>query len=211
MAAGRAGRRSRVGFYGRAPGPATARREICYDSRVDLRRFFDRAVQASFDDLAMRDEPVAGYLADLLTRFARTEHLFPTGVTMPRLESVVDLLLEAQAAWDDSAAHFGPEREISIRRHIGDYTLFMTGIFRDHVERLAVTDYYEDQGRRAYRFVWETARAEGEPDALVFQRLADRFEQYAEALTYLRKVYFRPERLPGGAISDPFFRRLLTE
>jgi len=33
-----------------------------------------------------------------------------------------------------------------------DYTLFMTGVFREHVERLAVTGYYQHEGRRAYRF-----------------------------------------------------------
>jgi hypothetical protein len=50
----------------------------------------------------MRDEPVIDYLADLLTRFARTEQLFPPGVTMPRLEGVVDLLLEAQGRSESS-------------------------------------------------------------------------------------------------------------
>src|SRR5262245_42970392 len=101
-------------FYGRAGGRATGLGGFAIISLVELRRFFDRAVQASFHDLALGDAPVAGYLADLLTRFARTEQLFPVGVTMPRLETVVDLLLEAQAAWDERAAHFEPEREVSV-------------------------------------------------------------------------------------------------
>src|SRR5213593_1461091 len=88
---------------------------------VELRRFFDRAVRASFNDLAIDDEPAATYLADLLTRFARTEHLFPSGVALPRLDSVVDMLLEVQAAWQDDTPTFLPERELSVRRHIGDY------------------------------------------------------------------------------------------
>ena len=33
---------------------------------------------------------MATYLGDLLTRFARTERLFPPGVTAPRLETVVN-------------------------------------------------------------------------------------------------------------------------
>jgi hypothetical protein len=171
---------------------------------VELRRFFDRAVQASFHDLAMRDEPVAGYLADLLTRFARAENLFPAGVTMPRLESVVDLLLEAQAAWDDGAAHFGPERELSVRRHIGDYTLFMTGVFRERVERLASTGYYVSQGQRAYRFVSEHGRATSHlrerHTGPLYARLAERFEHYAWALDYARRVHFH------DAPAHPFFR-----
>jgi hypothetical protein len=161
---------------------------------VDLRRFFDRAVRSSFRDLALRDEPVAGYLVDLLARFARTEQLFPPGVTAPRLETVVDLLLEAQAAWDDRAAHFGPEREIDVRRHIGDYTLFMTGVFRERVERAASTGWYVVQGKRAYRFVSEHDRASARPalraGGPLYARLAERFEHYAWALDYARRVHF---------------------
>jgi hypothetical protein len=60
-----------------------------------LRRFFDRVVHRSFGDLALGDDPAADYLSDLLTRFARTETLYPTGALPDqRLESVAELLLE---------------------------------------------------------------------------------------------------------------------
>jgi len=147
---------------------------------------------------------VGSYLADLLTRFARTEQLFPPGVAVPRLESVVDLLLEAQAAWDDAAAHFGPEREINVRRHIGDYTLFMTGVFRERVERIASTGWYVSQGKQAYRFVSEHDRASSKPAVRqggpLYARLAERFEHYAWALDYARRVHFH------DAPALPFFR-----
>jgi hypothetical protein len=168
---------------------------------VELRRFFDGALQASFRDLALRDEGVATYLADLLTRFARTEQLFPRGITGQRLECVVDLLLEAQAVWQDPS--FVPEREVTVRRHIGDYTLFMLGVFRERVEQLASTGYYVTQGQRAYRFVSEHDRASAQPvrtaGGPLFGRLADRFEGYARALDYARRVHFRT------APSLPFF------
>ena len=57
---------------------------------MELRRFFDRAIRASFADLAHRDDPAVAYLADLLARFARTENLFPRGSTVPRLETVAE-------------------------------------------------------------------------------------------------------------------------
>ena len=171
---------------------------------MELRRFFDRAVRSSFRDLALSDEPVAAYLGDMLTRFARTEQLFPPGVTAPRLETVVDLLLEAQAAWDDTAAHFGPEREINVRRHIGDYTLFMTGVFRERVERIASTGWYVSQGKKAYRIVSEHDRASARPaireGGPLYGRLSERFEHYAWALDYMRRVHF------FDAPALPFFR-----
>ena len=170
---------------------------------MELGRFFERAIGASFRDLALQDDPGAAYLADLLTRFARTENLHPRGLAVPRLETVVDMLLETQAAWED-AARFQPEREVAVRRHIGDYTLFMIGVFRERVERTAATDYYVVQGKSAYRFVSEHDRASARPtapgSASLYRRLADRFEHYAGVLDYARRVHFRahPEH--------PFFR-----
>ena len=173
-----------------------------------LKRFFDRVVRRSFGDLALSDDPAADYLSDLLTRFARTENLYPTSaVAARRLESVAELLLEIQRAWDADSAHFNPVRERELRRHIGDYTLFMTGIFRERVEHLSVTGYYIREGKRSYHFVFEHDRADARPQARLFRALADRFEGYAGVLNYMRKVYFRPEFEPPDL---PFFRRLIT-
>jgi hypothetical protein len=162
---------------------------------VELRRFFDRAVRASFHDLAVHDDPAAPYLADLLTRFARTETLYPRGATMPRLETVVDVLLEIDAVWRDDSPYFRPEREVQLRRHIGDFTLFMTGVFRERVERVASTSYYIAHGKQAYRFVSEHDRAAAREGGPMFRRLAERFETYARTLDYARRVYFTEQ--PG--------------
>jgi hypothetical protein len=134
---------------------------------VELRAFFERAIRASFHDLALGNDPASPYLADLLTRFARTENLYPRGTTLPRLETVVDLLLEAGTAWDGSS--FQPEHEVTVSQHIGE-------------------------GKRAYHFVAEhgraTSRAGAAATAPLFRRLADRFEGYAGALDYTRRVHF---------------------
>jgi hypothetical protein len=169
---------------------------------VELQRFFERAMKATFHDLVMHDEAAATYLADLLTRFARTDALFPRGVADTRLETVVDMLLEAQAVWDHDSVTFQPEREVTVRRHIGDYTLFMTGVFPERVARVASTRYYVDQGKRAYHFVSEYDRASrpltGRP---LYRRLAERFERYMAALDYARRVHFahHPSRPFFGA------------
>jgi len=158
---------------------------------VELRAFFDRAIRASFHDLAIGNDPASPYLADLLTRFARTENLYPRGTSIPRLETVVEMLIEAGTAWDGS--YFQPEHEVTVSQHIGDFTLFMTGIFRERVERTASTGYYVAQGKRAYHFVSEHGRASSRATAAaapLYRRLADQFERYAGALDYARRVYF---------------------
>ncbi|MBI4637075.1 MAG: hypothetical protein HY727_12065 [Candidatus Rokubacteria bacterium] len=167
---------------------------------MDLERFFARVIRASFGDLGLSDEAVVAYLANLLTRFARTENLYPRGVREVRLETIADLLLEIQGAWQLSSPYFEPEREVTLRRHIGDYTLFMTGLFPERVERMASTRHYIAQGKRAYHFVSEHARVSGRAAAPPYRRLAERFESYVGVLDYARRVHFadHPEH--------PFFR-----
>ena len=105
-----------------------------------------------------------GYLADLLTRFARTEALYAVrDLPGRRLDTVADSLLAIQRGWQWESPDFNPEAEQTLRRHLGDYALFMTGVFRERVERLAPTAYYVRQGQRAYRFVSEHDRASARP------------------------------------------------
>jgi hypothetical protein len=169
---------------------------------VALLDFFDRAVRASFRDLGLAEGPVAEYLADLLARFARTEALLPRGAAVARLETVADHLLEIQAAWQGPSPR--PEREVLVRRHLGDFTLFMTGIFPEHVARASATPYYVAQGRQAYRFVSEHDRASSRPvwrgGGPLYAGLAERFETYGAALDYARRVHFRDHP------DHPFFR-----
>jgi hypothetical protein len=167
-----------------------------------LSRFFERVTRSAFGDLAINDARGAGYLTDLLTRYARTEALAAVDALPGRpLPTVADALLEIQRVWDWTDPRFAPEGERAVRRHIGDYTLFMLGLFREHVERLHVAAYYETEGRRAYRFLAELHRADGDGDAALFARLAAGFEQYAGALAYMRRVYFRETALPWRGLA----------
>jgi hypothetical protein len=177
-----------------------------------LPRFFESVTRQAFGDLGIDDAPALRYLTDLLTRFVRAEAL-RTIRELPgrRLDTLADSLLAIPRVWDVENPGFNPGAERALRRQIGDYALFMTGIFREYVDGLAVTGYYEREGRRAYRFLAELARAGAEADASLYRRLSDRFEMYAGALAYTRKVYFRAHAVPAEAWpSDPLFRSLLT-
>ena len=109
--------------------------------------------------------------------------------------------MEVGTASDRS--HFQPEHEVTVSQHIGDFTLFMTGIFRERVEQTVSIGYYVGQGKRAYQFVSEhsraTSRAGAAAAAPIFRRLADRVEADAGALDYARRVHFL------GHPSHPFF------
>jgi len=38
-----------------------------------------------------------------------------------------------------------------VRKYVGDYTLFMSGLFRRFVERGGYLNYYLEEGARSYR------------------------------------------------------------
>jgi len=117
-----------------------------------LARFFERVVRQALGDLRLGGPTEGAYLAALLARFARTDELYAIRDAAGRpLDSVAGLLIEAERAWDFRAPDFDPFRERRVRQHVGDYALFMTGLFREHVERRAGAAYYIRQGQRASR------------------------------------------------------------
>ena len=90
------------------------------------------------------------------------------------------------------------DREMDIRRHVGDYALFTTGLFRTWVERQGLGGYYLEQGRRAYGAAAELAQLGSVSQARLFGALEEQFEHLSGGLDYVHKVYMRPE-LHGGS------------
>ena len=119
-----------------------------------LSSFFDRVIKQAFSDLVLDDTPAARYLTDLLTGDfgARRGTARGTGGGGARLGQRGRLAArDPGRVGPGTSSTLNLSEEDTLRRHIGDYTLFMTGIFRDHVERLAITSYDQHEGRRAYR------------------------------------------------------------
>ena len=153
-----------------------------------LVRFFDGLVRRSFGELGLREAEVTDYVVNLLARFARTDALYRVGeLKGKRLETVVELLMEAQGV---PVSPNGVLRERDVRQHIGDYALFMSGIFRGYVERHEFLGFYLEAGEQAYRETAKLDRQLYRPGAACFDALAGDFERLSGALDYMRKVYF---------------------
>jgi hypothetical protein len=150
----------------------------------------------TFFDLGKeRDTQVASYLADMLTEFARADKLYRIRDSEGRkIHTVVEMLLETQSSSQESS-----EWEREMRKYIGDFTLFMTGIFRDYIVRGSYLRYYINEGTRSYFLVSKFDLETGRGDPIMFSRLSHEFEFYSGALDYMRKVYFQP-----GKSGDPF-------
>ena len=166
---------------------------------ASLARFFESVVRQALGDLRLGGPAEGAYLAQLLTRFARAEELYAIRDAAGRpLDSVAGLLIEAERAWDFRAPDFDPFRERRVRQHVGDYALFMTGLFREHVERRVGARTTSARGSAPTR-PWRTssARPSGRRPRL-FAALAAGFERYAAALGYLKRGLFPPRRVAPG-------------
>ena len=156
-------------------------------SPAAIRSFFGKLVKMSFFDLGKRQDIVeATYLTDMLTEFARTEKLYKLQDSKgANIQSIVEMLLEAQNAAEEST-----ESEREVRKYVGDFSLFMSGIFRDYVNRRSYLRYYMDEGMKSYFVVSRIDLEMGKGDPIMFSRLSREFEFYSGALDYMRKVYF---------------------
>jgi len=167
-----------------------------------LHTFFLKLTRQSFWELGIHDASVEGYVADLLTDFARSDQLYGAR-SRPgkKLESVTEDLAVKGADPSQDSPQGSPtllkERELS--KYRGDYTLFMSGMFRSYVEGRGFLDNYLQEGSRSYRTVSELDLSLYRTGYLLYQELSNKFEYYSGALDYMRKAYFAAE--PG---KDPF-------
>lgn len=162
-----------------------------------LREFFINAVKQSFWQLGIYDATVVDYVADVLTNFARTDSLYRLRNRAGRkIDSVVEILTQDSESLPTEGQLL---RERETRKYIGDYALFMSGIFRSHVEGRGFLDYYIQEGSRSYWTVSELDVSLYRTGFILFQELSRKFEYYSGALDYTRKAYFAAQ--PG---EDPF-------
>jgi hypothetical protein len=163
-----------------------------------LRGFFQQSVRNSFWQLGIHDATVATYVADVLTDFARSENLYKIRARGGRkVDNMEEMLAEPLPSplSDESEVL----RERSRRKYVGDYALFMSGIFRQYVEGKGSLGYYLQEGSRSYWTVSELDLSLYRTGYFLFQELANKFEYYSGALDYVRKACFATE--PG---EDPF-------
>jgi hypothetical protein len=146
-----------------------------------LDAFFRRHVQQGFGTCGLAQPPLVDYVSGLLTRFARVSSLFPFRSADGRpIETIAGLLLEWHAHLDDDSMPPDRTRERLLVRHMADYTLFMSGVFRERLRSRGQMGYYRAHGQQAFA---RCARLEAEPQrARVFARVSHDFQPIADAL-----------------------------
>jgi len=144
-----------------------------------LQQFFHHQLQRGFHARGLNDPPTVDYVADMLARFTQTSALYAVADASGRpIEHIIDLLIESSERRSRSARQ--------ITRHIGEFTLFMSGIFRERVRARGQLNYYRAQGQGAF---WRCAATEpNERGARLYRSLGEQFESISNVLDHLRRV-----------------------
>jgi hypothetical protein len=175
--------------------------------RVSTRFYFYILVRHVFRRSDIQDRAVADYVAEVLAEFASTER---ARCVVPGQSNPLDYLFEmltALKAADDRTSFF-------IRVHIGNHSLFLSGVFPERIrfraERRGFPDlkYYEGLGRTHYRMASDHRLAQKYEVAKIYNTLAERFQatrlalnDIADRLFSIGDVNYSLEALLGGKLA----------
>ena len=83
------------------------------------------------EEIGIRDPQIVNYVAHLMAEFCEVEQLFKirNGADKP-LTDVGEMLIESNPVYGPAPSF---DRERQVRKHIGDYTLFFTGMFPESI------------------------------------------------------------------------------
>jgi hypothetical protein len=137
------------------------------------------------------DRVLADYVASILMHFGLRDRA-------TRVSDVDDETYTTLA--DLSGAAEGPDikRTFFVRAHLGNYALWMSGLFPDYIEGrrwrrgAPPLDYYEEMGRRGYSLAATHELAAQHGLASLFSAAADRFGTLRVALNRVSDVYLFP-------------------
>jgi hypothetical protein len=157
--------------------------------RVTSHFYFYILVRHVFNRSGIPDRNVADYVAEVLAEFARAEQ---ARCVLPGQTQSLDYFFEMLAALQTADDHTC----FRLRAHIGNYSLFLSGVFPDRIrvraERRGFPDlkYYEALGKTHFRVAGEHRLAQRYELADIFGTLSERFETTRRALNDISSRLF---------------------
>ena len=169
-----------------------------------LEPFFQQMVRNSYDGkLGIHDAAITRYVAQLLCEFSESEKLYKVRDEDGRPLRSLDAMLMAADPVLGTAASFDAER--AVRKHIGDYALFLSGMYPESMDA-----YRKRQGQHSYRELVEVGKEsyyivsqfdleEYAEEAPMFRRLSGWFDRCIYGLRLVRDelIQNKPGVLPA--------------
>jgi hypothetical protein len=155
----------------------------------DLERFFRGLTEYAFyGRLGIVDPPLVEYLTTLLVRFIHHDHLRALpGAEPVACDDVSHMLSIAQ--------HEPPDVARGEYRHIGDYTLFWSGVYPEALQRFqrpSQPDHlldYREAGRQAYRLAAALEPEDAVETRHVLVLLSEEYDSCVVGLGEVRRAW----------------------
>ena len=148
-----------------------------------LQQLFEDLVGRHYaEQIGIRDPQIVAYVSHLLAEFCDSEQLFKIRDALNRpLSDVGEMLLQADPVYGPAPSF---DRERQVRKHIGDYTLFLAGMFPESIhhyrlrrQRLENFVDWMKTGKESYYIVSKFEHFEYAKVAPLFARLSKNFEE----------------------------------
>ena len=158
-----------------------------------LEPFFQQMVRNSYaGKLGMHDTAISNYVAHLLCEFSEADKLYRVRDEEGKPIHALDAMVRAADPVHGTAASFDAER--AVRKHIGDYALFVSGMYPESMEaprsRRQGQQSYEELvsvGKESYYIVSQFDLEEYADEAPMFRRLAGWFDRCTYGLRLVRE------------------------
>jgi hypothetical protein len=132
-------------------------------------------------EIGIRDPQIVAYVSHLLAEFCEADQLFKVHNATDRpLDDVGEMLLESDPVYGPAPSF---DRERQVRKHIGDYTLFLAGMFPESInhfrlrrQRLENFVEWVKAGKESYYIVSKFEHLEYAKVAPLFASLSKNFE-----------------------------------
>lgn len=157
--------------------------------RVSTHFYFYILVRHVFRRSGLDERAVADYVAELLAEFARAEH---ARCVVPGQSNPLDYFFEMLAALQTA----DDRTSFQIRVHIGNHSLFLSGVFPERIrvraERKGFPDlkYYESLGRTQYGVASDHRLAKRYELTDILGTLSERFDETRRALNEISDRLF---------------------
>lgn len=156
-----------------------------------LQQFFNHIVERNYEEVGIRQPEVHAYVATLLTEFCEMENLYKIKNADGRpLADVGEMLLESDPVYGPAPSF---DRERQVRKHIGDYSLFFSGMFPESINHHRLRRYrlegfldFVKAGKESYYIVSKFEHFEYAKVAPLFRRMSQEFEQLVYGLNQVK-------------------------
>jgi hypothetical protein len=156
-----------------------------------LQQFFNHIVERNYEEIGIRQPEVHAYVATLLTEFCELENLYKIRNADGRpLADVGEMLLESDPIYGPAPSF---DRERQVRKHIGDYSLFFSGMFPESINHHRLRRYrleglldFVKAGKESYYIVSKFEHFEYAKVAPLFRRMSQEFERLVYGLNQVK-------------------------